>query len=349
MHNSSPEEDMPSSESPQMVVPQPFQQGHAVVVGVGQDLPVTADDAAAIAGILRDPARCAYPDAQVCLLTGPQARREPLLAAIEWLAKHAGEQDTALVYFSGHGMQTPEYYLMPFGYDLADLPGTAIPGDLFTEHLKAIRASKLVVLLDCCHAGGQADVKGALRSPLPASVLENLGQGSGRVIIASSRKDEVSYAGEPHSVFTAALLEALAGYGAFEQDGYARILDLAMWVGRKVPERTRDRQHPIIKVSNLEDNFALAWYAGGEKSPRPLAGSAPGLPGLGGSLDTSHDLSSLASWKRMLANYRENLLLIEERMSEYVEFNEIPLQLVKNKRQTEARIIEIEKKLGLVG
>jgi hypothetical protein len=47
----------------------------------------------------------------------------------------------------------------------------------------------------------------------------------------------------------------------------------------------------------------------------------------------------------MLKNYRENLILIEERMSEYVSFTEIPLQLIKDKREVEARIIEIEEKL----
>ena len=44
----------------------------------------------------------------------------------------------------------------------------------------------------------------------------------------------------------------------------------------------------------------------------------------------------------MLANYRENLLLIEERMSEYVEFNKIPLQDAKNKRLTEAKITDLK-------
>jgi len=53
--------------------------------------------------------------------------------------------------------------------------------------------------------------------------------------------------------------------------------------------------------------------------------------------------------QRMLANKRENLLLIEERMSEYVEYQEIPLQLVKNKRATEAEIANIEMKLSASG
>jgi hypothetical protein len=321
-----------------------FNQGYAVIIGVGADLAVTVDDAAAVASLLRDPSRCAYPAHQVQLLTGEEAHRDAVLSAIDWLTEAADPKATAVVYFSGHGLETPGYYLLPYGYDLADLPGTAIPGSLFTERLRAIKAGKLVVFLDCCHAGGQAEAKGwpGVKSPLPPTVVAELGRSSGRVVIASSRKDEVSWTGQPYSVFTAALLEGLAGYGAFEQDGYARVLDLVLWVGRQVPERTSDKQHPILKVSHLEDNFALAWYAAGEKQPRPLewAARVPSLtPGL--------DAAQVATWRRMLANYRENLLLIQERMSEYVEFSAIPLQLIREKRRTEAQIADLERKLGL--
>jgi hypothetical protein len=321
-----------------------FKQGYAVVVGVGADLPVTVDDATAVADLLRDPSRCAYPADQVQLVTDECAHREAVLSALDWLAAAAGSDATALVYFSGHGLETPDYYLMPYGYDLADLSGTAIPGTVFTERLRAIEARRLLVLLDCCHAGGQAEAKGlpGVKSPLPSSVIAELERGSGRVVIASSRKDEVSWTGHPYSVFTAALLEGLAGYGAFEQDSYARVLDLALWVGRKVPERTQDRQHPIIKVSHLEDNFVLAWYAAGEKRPLPLDWTT-GVPAISPGLDAAH----LVTWRRMLANYRENLLLIEERMSEYVEFTAIPLQLVKSKRHTETQVADLERKLGL--
>jgi hypothetical protein len=321
-----------------------FKRGYAVIIGVGADLAVTVDDATAVAGLLRDPSRCAYPAKQVQLLAGENAQRDAVLSALDWLAEVAGPEATAVVYFSGHGLETPDYYLLPHGYDLADLPGTAIPGPVFTQRLRAIRAGKLVVLLDCCHAGGQAEAKGwpGVKSPLPPSAVPELARSSGRVVIASSRKDEVSWTGEPYSVFTAALLEGLAGYGAFEPDGYARVLDLTLWVGRQVPERTQDKQHPIVKVSHLEDNFALAWYAAGEKRPRPLewAAQVPSpRPGL--------DATQGAAWRRMLANYRENLLLIQERMSEYVEFSAVPLQLIKEKRRTEAQIADLERKLGL--
>lgn len=321
---------------------QTFRKGYAVVVGVGADLLITIDDATAVANVLGDSSRCAYPTEQVRLLTGKKADRTNVLSALSWLAQTTGKDDTAIVYFSGHGIETPDYYLMPYGYSFSNLEGTAIRGETFTKYIRDIQAGKLLVLLDCCHAGGQAEAKGILKSPLPPSAIAKLGSGSGRVILASSRKDEVSWTGKPYSVFTVALLEALAGYGTFEQDGYARVLDLTMWVGRKVPERTGDKQHPIIKISNLEDNFALAWYAGGEKSVRPLPKWETNIP----SITPGLDIEQVATWRLMLANYRKSLLLIEERMTEFVEFTDIPLGLLKNKRLIEEKITELEQKLG---
>ena len=68
--------------------------------------------------------------------------------------------------------------------------------------------------------------------------------------------------------------------------------------------------------------------------------SAPGI-----SVDL--DKAQWANWRVQWANYRENHMLIEERMSEYVESTAIPLQLVRSKRQVEAKIAELEAKLGL--
>jgi Caspase domain len=322
-----------------------FTHGYAVIIGVGADLPVTVQDASALADLLCDRTRCGYPVEHVRLLTGERARRSHILEALDGLVSQTAQDPdaTAVVYFSGHGMEKPDAYLMPFGYDLADLSATAIEGRLFTEKLRAISARKLLVLLDCCHAGGQADAKDPTRrqTPMPPAIVDMLRQSSGRVIIASSRKDEASYTGNPYSVFTAALLESLAGYGAFERDGYARVLDLALYVGRFVPSRTGDKQHPIIKVSNLEDNFALAYYAAGEHHPKRLEWAPPLLAA------SNIDTAQAATWRRMLANRREALLLIEERISEYVEYQETPIQLIKNQRKTEAQIAQLEQNLGL--
>ena len=131
---------------------QTFNQGYAVVVGVGADLPITIDDATAVANVLSDLSRCAYPTEQVRLLTGEKADRTNVISALSWLAETTEKDDTAIVYFSGHGIETPDYYLMPYGYNLANLEGTAIRGETFNEYMRAIKAGKLLVLLDCCHA-----------------------------------------------------------------------------------------------------------------------------------------------------------------------------------------------------
>ena len=138
-----------------------FNQGHALIVGAGGDLPMTVKDAEQISAMLLDENHCAYLPAQVNLLTGAAANRQAILRGLRRLAD-AGPDATAVVYFSGHGIETPGYYLIPFGYDLRTLESTTISGTEFSAALQAIPARKLLVLLDCCHAGGQAEFQSGM-------------------------------------------------------------------------------------------------------------------------------------------------------------------------------------------
>ena len=261
---------------------QTFSQGFAIVIGVGADLPNTVDDATGLAGILKDSARCAYPPEQVHLLTRVAATRAHLLSTLDRLAQSANDQSTVLVYFSGHGYRVTStagesYYLMPYGYDLNRLYQTAISGTEFTDRLRAIPSQKLLVLLDCCHAGGVGAAKAPgvqlAKSPLPPEAQSLLAEGRGRVLIASSQEDELSFAGRPYSAFTLALIEALSGAGVAKKDGYVRVSDLALHARQVVPGRTRQRQHPILHFEHA-DNFVVAYYAGGDVEPKglPFAG-----------------------------------------------------------------------------
>jgi hypothetical protein len=256
-----------------------FSQGHAVVVGVGADLPNTVDDAVGLAGILKEPGRCAYPPGQVHLLTGPEATRARVLAVLDSLAQATTAQSSVLVYFSGHGYRVASkaghaYYLMPHGYDLSRLPETAISGAELTDRLRAVTAQKLLLLLDCCYAGGLDATKGPgglelQNGALPSEALSLLAEGGGRALIASSQDNEVSFAGKPYSAFTLALIEALCGAGTAVKDGYVRLSDLALYTNRMVVQRTKERQHPILSFKQA-DNFALAYYAGGDAQPKAL-------------------------------------------------------------------------------
>ena len=255
-----------------------FKQGHALIVGVGGDLPNTKDDAQGLAELLREPGRAAYPSDQVQLLTGTAATRDKLLTAFDSLAENTTADSTVVFYFSGHGYRAStsmgeDYYLLPYGYNIQELYKTAISEQEFTDKLKAIPARKMLILLDCCHAGGVGAAKAPglslAKSPLPPGAVELLATGEGRVLIASSQEDELSYAGNPYSAFTLALIEALSGQGVAKKDGYVRVTDLALHAREVVPGRTRDKQHPILHFEDA-DNFVLAYYAGGEKQPKGL-------------------------------------------------------------------------------
>ncbi len=256
--------------------------GHALVIGVGADLPNTIDDAQGLAGILRDRERCAYPTDQVHLLSGPAANRDNILDELARLAQIDDREATVIFYFSGHGYNVTTatgeaYYLLPYGYDLDRLVSSAIRGKTLMDKLAAIPAKKLLVLLDCCHAGGievsKAPGTQFVKAPLPPEVPALLAQGRGRVIIASCRAGELSYAGKPYSAFTLALIEALAGVGAAVEDGFVRVADLALHGRQMVPRRTGNRQHPILNFEQA-DNFVLAYYAAGDAKPKGLPWTA---------------------------------------------------------------------------
>lgn len=257
-----------------------FSKGYACIVGVGADLPCTIDDAKAISDILKDPERCAYPAHQVKLLTGKGAKRDDILTALDELANATDADSTVVLYFSGHGYRVESsiaqsYFLIPFGCRLESLRTTAISGAEFAQKLRAIPSKKLLVLLDCCHAGGFGeDTKNfgleMTKAPLPPEAQAFLAEGRGSVAIASCQENERSLTGLPYSAFTTALVEAFSGRGAAKQDGYVRVMDLALYSREVVPRRTSDRQHPVVSSLKNADNFAVAYYAGGDKQPKLL-------------------------------------------------------------------------------
>ena len=178
-----------------------FDQGHALIVGAGGDLPNTVDDARGLAAVLTDLGRCAYPTAQVRMLTGPEADRLQILNALDDLASSTTKDSTVVVYFSGHGCRVPagadwRYFILPFGYDMARLPDSAIDGELFRTRLASVLAKKMLLLFDCCHAGGleAAKAPGLEKAVLPAASEAMLAAGQGRVVIASSTAEEISLA-----------------------------------------------------------------------------------------------------------------------------------------------------------
>jgi len=268
-----------------------FTNAHALLIGVGgyshprfSSLPATVRDAQKIAIILTDPTRCGYPLANVQVLTGDQATVANIRTALTTLAESTNPESTVFVYFSGHGGRALENsvwraYLCPREADPDDLAHTAIPGDEFSTLLAAIPARKLLVMLDACHAAGSAELKAAdgtvvWKAGLPDDYYEALTQGSGRVVIASSKEDQFSYV-HPQgdlSLFTHHLLQALSGKAAMRGDGLIRVLDVFHYVNEAV-QTDEPKQTPILKVKDLDLNFPIALDRGA-KGIRPTPAMA---------------------------------------------------------------------------
>ena len=207
-----------------------FKDGYALIVGIAnypkvRRLPETIlKDARDVHNLLRAPAHCGYPDANVRLLLDDKATADSIRDGIRWPAGAAGLGDTALVFFSGHGgrIETgPQAgnYLIPYDCDPANLGGTAIPGEELTGVLRDIQSQRLLIFFDSCYSGGTGETKGLgpeqteFKSGLEESYYERLAQGTGRVIMASSRSDEKSLVlhGMTNRPFPHYLLQALPG------------------------------------------------------------------------------------------------------------------------------------------
>ena len=253
-----------------------LEQGHALVIGVAnypkiRPLPETVlNDARDLSTLLVDLTRCGYPAAQVNRLIDGEATVDGIRSALADLAARTGPDDTAVVFFSGHGAHDPfgadtRQYILPYDCDLTDLPHTAIRGDEMTAMLREIGAGRLLVLFDSCHSGGAGDPKGLapqVKQGLSDEYYQALAQGKGRVVIASSRPDEVSWAlqGMNNSLFTHYLLEALHGRCKMLGDGYVRVFDIFRHVADNVP--TKADQHPIFKAAAMEEDFPIALAEG---------------------------------------------------------------------------------------
>jgi hypothetical protein len=269
-----------------------FTLGRALVIGIANypkvnKLPLAVlNDARDVDEFLRSPEYCGYPKGNVELLLDGKARADDIRAALGRLARSCRPDDTAVLFFSGHGGRIEGdagSYLIPFDCDANRLRETAISSEEFADLLSAIPAGRLVVLLDACHSGG-AEVKAGLplavmKAGFDERMYDTLSKGVGRVIMASSRSTEVSLVlpGQPNSLFTRHLLDALKGAATRPGEDVVRVFDVFQYVSDKVPADA-PTQHPIFKAHDLETNFALALHRGGTKAPAPGQGTATPAP-----------------------------------------------------------------------
>ena len=237
----------------------------AVVIGVSKyahggkrfaDLKYAAEDARLFRKFLDDPKSGGFAkDHILCLLNEDASTGNVRRALFEFLAQ-AHEDDLVMIFFSGHGMPEPstqELFLLCHDTDPDHLASTAFPmWDVHTALSRFIKAERVVVYADACHAGGIADGQGA-KGPSYNPVhqyFEQLARARGRLIFTASQAGELSFEsdkyGGGHGAFTYYLVEGLNGAADKDSNSLITAEEIEEYVCSHVPAATKDRQHPKL-------------------------------------------------------------------------------------------------------
>lgn len=212
------------------------------------------------------------------LLTGTQATHEGFTKSLKWLETGTQPEDTAVVYFSGHGASIPDqgdkdeedgkdeclvlYHSgrSPSDYQTALQRKIFLLDDEFNRLLKAIPARRKVIVVDTCHSGSihkypamsnggfipkYMPFKDATTGEALSQVKSKLGRppgygNNGEALLAGCKDDQNSAenSGLQAGVFTDSLVKAI--------EGGATDLEQAFEAARRATEKFNKDQTPVI-------------------------------------------------------------------------------------------------------
>ena len=299
-----------------------FENGYAVVIGVNSSqipklaLPTVAADVRAVHDVLIHPQRCAYRADNVRLLMDAEATRANILAALDWLGEKtaADPNATAVLYYSGHGaVDGGAYYLIPYNVEYRTIYDDAIRAEAFNSRVSAVKARRLLVVFDCCHAGGMGAKEAGLEAldgdeelPIEAEAfpidlaagdipdysgepgdkeiggelesLSDLLEGEGRAVLNSSTGAQKSWLRHDRvmSLFTYHFIEALTGHAPHhDDDTTVLVTDVMSWVTREVKKSAAREGRDQTPVMRTTGVFPIAQLLGGQGLAKSLGETAP--------------------------------------------------------------------------
>ena len=178
------------------------------------------------------------------------------------LRRKVRKEDTLFIFFAGHGAPeddpaSPDQdkirkYLLPYDAEIEDLYTTAIAMDEIAEIFGRIQAERIVFMIDSCYSGaggGRTILAQSGRSVLSDEFLNRIAQGRGRIILTSSRQNEISKESDKlkHGFFTYYLIKGLKGEADLNDDKIIDLDEISFYLNKQVPEATNNSQHPVKK------------------------------------------------------------------------------------------------------
>lgn len=205
-----------------------------------------------------------YAPSRVKLLLDKDATGEKIKAALYVWLKQALAEDVVTIYFAGHGSpESPDspdnLFLLPYDTKYDSIATTGFPmWDIETALKRFIKAKKVVMIADACHAGGVGQAYDIARradrnievNPISAG-LQNLSQvGDGICVISAS--DDKQYSQESkdwgggHGVFTYFLLKGLKGEADYNKDDKVTLGEIIPYLSEQVRRATKNAQSPTV-------------------------------------------------------------------------------------------------------
>ena len=253
--------------SPSTVHRPPSTEIFAVVVGISDyqdesipDLRFADKDALAFAGFLQSPAGGSLDEDHLQVLINEQATHAQFARALDWLWEVAGENDRAIIYFSGHG-DVEKKSLTQSGFLLCwDAParvymaGGAFPLSMLQEVISTIsiqNKAKVTMIADACRAGklSGSNVSG---SQLTNSNLAR--QYANEIKILSCQPDEYSIEGEQwgggRGAFSYHLLNGLYGLADGNSDGTVSLTEIDRYLEDHVTVEVAPQNQLPMTIGN---------------------------------------------------------------------------------------------------
>jgi WD40 repeat protein len=216
-------------------------------------------DARAFAETFARQQRDEYAGIATQVLVNEEATVSRLKFALRDLKDRATEADVVTIFVAGHGVERGgEYYFLCHDTQEADLALTALSGEDFVSLLREVRAKRVLLFVDTCHAGFATGWR------TQEQLLDRLNRQAGVAVFAASRGEEVSLERPEwgHGAFTKGLLEGLQGKADQGKDGTVSLQELRDYVTARVEELAGQAQHPYLpRVQQFEPETAVSVQA----------------------------------------------------------------------------------------
>jgi len=263
------------SPTPEIV---PVDEVWALVIGISdyaqvKDLQYGRDDAIAMyrwlldSGVAENHIRLLLDsEGPVAELPGTAPRPASLVnvrEALGWLRRVAGEDDLALVSFSGHGFQgdddngdekdgVDEFFVL-VDTSASAVEDTALRDDEFGRFLDRLESSHVLVLFDGCYSGGLSRSLPSSKRPIGdrPDLFSDFAL-EGRLVLSAAAEAQEAFESPElgHGVFTYCVIEGLRGAADLNGDLRVTAWELYEYVARAVPERVR-REHGAVQEPQL--------------------------------------------------------------------------------------------------